>query len=324
MSAATDAVSPRSDYAVRLQELEIKATEGHEPPIHSVSRPSATKSSTAQGKSGILQTAEPRVRRFQLSQETFPSLKRQPSFVGGIRKHRRPPRDTLALFVETKRGEKTIEQSIHSHLLSHTDLVVPQGDHAEVSPGGENASIRKRPNAGSAERAWRSETWGKQTRTATSDQSKTVDQKPTNWDNQAIELAEELRHFAIQQSEALGERHEHSTSPQLNPRPKPPELLESMCEPNARSMDVKPIQYQHNADDNDYIVDTYIRSTLQLPDTDLVLETSLDPLQAFDFTKIGVLVVEEGQEALWESFALEQLSETEDQSDEEDENGSYF
>ena len=309
---------------MRLQELEIKATEDHESPIHSVPRPLATNSSEVRGKGAILRTAEPRVRRFQLSQETFPSLKRQSSFASGIRKHRRPQRDTLALFVETKRGAETIKQSIHSHLLSQTDLVAPQGNPAGVGPDGELSSTRKRPNAGSAERAWRSETWGKQKRTATSDQSETVDQKPTNWDNQSIELAEELRHFAIQQSETLGERLEHSTSPQLKSRPKPPELLVSNCETNARSMDVKPIQHQHNADDNDYIVDTYIRSTLQLPDTDLVLETSLDPLQALDFTKIGILVVEEGQEALWESFAQEQLSETEDQSDEEDENGSYF
>lgn len=272
-------------------------------------------------RGGIIHKTEPRLRRFHLDSATFPSLKRQSSFTGGIRKSRRPQRDTLALFVETKNGERVIEQSIRAQRSQHVDVVVGQDNHVQDDPESVASPIRKRPNAGAAEMAWRATTWAGQKRGARNEERQIANRDTTNWDHASILLAEELRQFAMEESGTQEKRPQTSSDPQLKFKPKPPKPRETKAEKDLATTQLDPATHGGSDEVGDYIIDTYIRASLPLPKVDESLQSYLEPLQALDGNKVGILIIEDEQEDFWESFAHEQMSESEIASDEEDENG---
>ena len=185
---------------------------------------------------------------------------------------------------------------------------------------------RKRPNASATEKAWRAETWGKskgaqlQNERVVGDRGAT--QPSSNWDDASIGLAQELQQFAIEESRAQEERAQNAPTPaklKFQPRlPKPRQPKD-----NAVVALMTKNLGTHNVlhEDGDYVVDTYVRSELLSVGKQEPFRQSVDPLQGMDSNKIGILVIEEGEEELWDTFADEQESEAEVNSDEEDENG---
>lgn len=223
--------------------------------------------------------------------------------------------------METDKGERAIEHSLHVHSIPPTGAVPAQDVHAKANSDPVVAPIRKRPKAGTAERAWRAETWSKQKSPVAIDEYQDVTEKPTNWDEESILLAEELHQFAMQESKAQKKGSELLQYAKVNHSPESPESRDPEGETYKKFTDTDPAIRGNTSEDGDYVVDTYIRSSLQQLNADASLQTCLDPLQALDCSKVGILIVEEEQEALWESLACEQASELEIESDEEDENG---
>ena len=318
---ATNAVSERSHDSPLFQELGEGYIERFATPGLATPRRTVTRASGSYEKSGITRTADPRFRRFHLSHESFPRLKRQPSFTGGIRKHRKPQRDHLALFVETEEGERLIERSIRAQGLQCSDIVEVQDDHVKTDPVHAGTSIRKRPNASATERAWRAATWGKRKGTSANDKHQTANANTTNWDHASLVLAEELHQFALEESKTEEKHPQDVLNSQLKFKPKPPKPREPKVDTDIEFASTDTAIRGNFDEDSDYIVDTYIRSSLQPLSINASPQTHLDPLQELDSSKVGILVIEEEQEALWETFANEQLNEPGIESDEEDENG---
>ena len=277
--------------------------------------------SGSHGKSEINDTADVRLRRYRLSHNSLPSLKRQPSSTGGITKRRKPQRDNLAVFVETQRGETLLERTIRNH--GHPG----QGESEELKSQDrmslidQNGPTQKRPKVNATERAWRSETWGNQNASDAKSDSEARNQPATNWDDASIQLAQELQRFALEQSQA---QPSHISTSNIKFKPKPP--VPRQATGNAKDVKIlsDPVVLSVADEDGDYIVDTYIRAPLQSLDMDAAAGTYVDPLHDVDRHKIGILVIDEEQELLWETFGDEHQSEPEVESDEEDENGSLL
>ncbi len=253
-------------------------------------------------------------RKYHLSHDSYPSLKRQPSFTSGIRKRQRPTRDHLAVFVESERGEELIQRTIREH--SGVSLDKSGDPESQVNA---DSAIRKRPNVNAAERAWRLETWGKQNAVSGEIEPEKKDKAATSWDAESMEIAQELQQIALEQSRAAP-KLPTATTPKIKPKPPGPRRTTEIV--TAEDDISNQINASNLDEDGDYIIDTYIRTPLQTFDLDIKPGAGFDPVGKIDTGKIGILVIEEDQEKLWEDFGDEDQSEVEFESDEEDENGT--
>ena len=76
-------------------------------------------------------------------------------------------------------------------------------------------------------------------------------------------------------------------------------------------------------DDADYVFDTYIRSVAQPQDTIEASDPLIGSLQGVDRSNMGMLVIGDGEEELWETFGEDVDSGPGWDSEDEDENGMY-
>ena len=307
-----------SDSTKLSQDLKGDPIRNHVATNLSQLRPPDGRDSKLYGEGEIIHKVEPRPRKYHLTYDTFPGLKRQPSFTGGIRKRRKPQRDHLAVFVETERGEKLVEGTIRDNGQSGQGQFEDFEKQDSINPVGASNPMRKRPNVSAAERAWRSKTWGKQNADVAKRDSEGRNQPATNWDDTSILLAQELQDFAMEQSQT---QSSHALSSQLKFKPKPPGPRRAAGKPVDVNTESNPATPSVHDGDVDYVVDTYLRVPLRPLGMDAPFETYHYPLQDIDRRKVGLLVIEEEQETLWETFGDEHKSESESNSDVEDENG---
>ena len=146
------------------------------------------------------------------------------------------------------------------------------------------------------------------------------------WDFESPELAEELQQIALQEIDADEQRRTHITElPQLKSKPKPPKPRQSRIKHSAKltENDVDMLDSNEVEDHDIYVFDTYVRSTAQLTGVLDSSESYADPLNGVSHGSIGILVIDEDEEHLWETHGEMQQSEPEWDSDEEDENGMH-
>ena len=269
--------------------------------------------------------ASPKPRNFHLSKDVLPRI--LPYAVSKRRAHtqRNLRKDDLAMFIE-KRQEASPSEHANKNTAAKLGASTQQDIDSDKSAT-DSVSSRKRPGVTAEERKWRATNWGRvvepklHAETAT-ESAQTI--KPLkNWDIASPELAEQLQQIAV--DEILSE--EARAAPengriQLKSQPKPPKPRQTKAQGavDAGVIDVDMTDSNVLEDDSMYVVDTYIRSTAQ-PTTTEDSEMNVDPLRGLEQGNVGILVIDEDEEELWEMYGEIPDSDPEWNSEEEDENG---
>ena len=276
-------------------------------------------------------SAEPR--RFHLTKaSSTPSLRHMPQ-KSGIQKRRKQQRKDLAVFVE--RAEDMIQsKTLAEHFPNVENTSTRQSPHLHPDITVGVNPPRKRPNVSAAEKKWKAETRSKKPSIESTqrdkEQSSQSKQVPlSNWDAISFKLAEEMHHAALVEAQeresTTGSKAEVTPITAVKIKPKPPPLR--YCE---RSAPTKAPDNQHegmassDGEDSDYVYDTYIRyfNPTQGSSSD-AFDTRNDPLTIIDKANIGILVITEEDEDVWEAYGEDETSDEDLNSEEEDENGTF-
>lgn len=248
-----------------------------------------------------------------------------------VKKHRKNRGKDLALFVErTEIIRKTKKSGDLSRPSSGKPSSLDEGEKKDTS---QLEQPRRRPNATAAERKWRTESWanspqpnevnGNTTRIA-----ENINKPSSQWNYDSAQLAEQLQGVVLEEIRASEERAKGlGGGGKLKVNPKPPKPRQPRSEQSADdggSGDGM-TNTMNLDDDREYVLDTYIRSSAQPFEVTEAADSVYDSLHGIDHGNIGILVIEdEEEEALWETFAEDQESDPEWQSEEEDENGLWI
>lgn len=242
-------------------------------------------------------------------------------------KHRKNRRKELAIFAERteiiREAKKSGDVSRPSSgELSHLD----SGEKRDIS---QLEKPRKRPNATAAERKWRTETWAKPLRPNEVNVNlariaENVKEPSTQRNHASIKLAKQLQGFALEEIRASEERMKGlSGGENLKVKPKPPKPRQPITEEVADDGSEEGVMTDtiNLDDDGDYVLDTYVRSSAQPFGVAEPAGSYHDSLRSIDHGNVGILVIEDEEEELWETFAEGQEDDLEWNSEEEDENG---
>lgn len=252
-------------------------------------------------------TASFRPRKFHLSKTSSPMLSLTIGGSCGVRKHRGHSRADLAVFEEKVKRAYTGSMTVKNEPLR----LVPVSERP-LKP-------QKRPNATAVEKAWRNKTWKHISQPRQRDgkpQSPKQTKTDDRFDAHSMELAMQLQQYVEKESQP--QNHKENSSDQRQPkiRPKPPKTRESKetavrSEPNAISIANNPEKK------SEFIYDTYIRDVVNLSQPGL----SACQIQRFETDKVGIIVIEEAEEEVWDTFGEYDESGSESDGDEDDENG---
>ena len=234
-------------------------------------------------------------------------------------------KDGVAMFMETREEasqSKYANKNTTAKFGASTQQDIDSGQSATDS-----ASRRKRPGVTVEERKWRATNWGRSVEprlhAETVTESARTIEPFKNWDIAYPELAVQLQQITVDEilskeaRAAPGDGHI-----QLKSQPKPPKPRQTKTQGavDAGEIDVEMTDCNDLVDDSMYVVDTYVRS-IAPPTTTEDSNSYVDPLRGLDEGKIGILVIGEDEEELWETYGEMQESDSEWNSEEEDENG---
>lgn len=273
-------------------------------------------------------------RRFHLTKSASSLSLRHQTPSSGIQKHKKSRRNDLAVFVEkskerlrpkTPRDNSAITSQRQSQIISDS-MPTP----AEVHP--EEDRPRRRPNATTAERRWRTENWGDTTLTTAPREpppreGRTIHEPSNNWDYSSVVLAEQLQQVALQESGYMNWSSVTTgnvlSSPNAKVKPKapPPRYRDRHGQTNV-DLDTDLVAETDAGDDTEYIYDTFVRQVA--PSSHAVPTTSTDPLQGLNPGNFGILIVDEKYEKLWETYGEDDDSDKDWNSEDEDENGKFY
>lgn len=245
-------------------------------------------------------------------------------------KLRKSRRKDLAIFVESTDIVPKVKESGN---VSRPSSGEPK--HLESSAKENRSQVekpRKRPNATAAERKWRTETWANRPKSNQGDGNLTrtaenINEPSSQWNYESTRLSGQLQRVALEEIRASEERvKELGGGGRLKVKPKPPKPRQPRTEKladhgNGDDVVADTISID---DDGEYVLDTYVRSSAKPFGVTEPAESCHDSLHGLDHGNVGILVIEdEEEEALWETFAEDQESDAEWNSEEEDENGLW-
>ena len=246
-------------------------------------------------------------------------------------KHRKNRTKDLAIFIERT---EIIRKAKYSGDLARPSSGEPRNlDDGEKEDMSQLEKPRKRPNATTAERKWRAETWANspkpnEVNENTTSTAENINEPSGQWKYDSIQLAEQLQGVVLEEicaSEERAKRLNGGGKLKVNPKPPKPRgpRSESLADDGNRGDGM--INITDLDDDGDYVLDTYIRSSAQPFEVTGAADSVYDSLYDIDHGNVGILVIEDGEEeALWEAFADDQESDPEWNSEEEDENGLWI
>ena len=276
--------------------------------------------------------AEPR--RFHLTKSASSLSLRHQTPSSGIQKHRKSRRNDVAVFIEkskekfrpkTTRGNSAVTSQRQSQIT---------GDSMPTSAAGrlEDDRPRRRPNATAAERRWRAENWGNNSSTRTprevpSREGRTIHEPSNKWDYNSTELAEQLQQIALQEpgntngtSVAAGDVLSSSNA-KVKPKAPPPRYRDRQAPANVGAADEMEAESDVE-DESDYVYDTFMRQVG--PSNNDMSTSSTDPLQGLDLSNFGILYIPQKDEEVWETYGVDDDSDKDWNSEEEDENGTSY
>lgn len=258
-------------------------------------------------------------RNFHLSKNVSPRTPLYAVSKHRARMERDVRKDDLAIFVEKREGAT---QSRHAN----RDVAAKSGESSRQDFDS-SVSSRERPGVTADERNWGATNWGRSVKQeihgeTITESARTIDPFK-NWDIESPELAEQLQQIAVE--EILSE--EARAAPgnghiRLRSQPKPPKPRQAKTQGamDAGEIDVAMTDSNGLEDDSMYVVDTYVRSIAQPISTE-DSDFYVDSLRGLNQGNVGILVIDEDEEKLWETYGEIQESDPEWNSEEEDENG---
>ncbi|KAL8731459.1 MAG: hypothetical protein Q9166_003434 [cf. Caloplaca sp. 2 TL-2023] len=247
----------------------------------------------------------------------------------GIQKSKKKQKKDFAVFAErTQDFEKSSFRGT-SGSVTPKDYRKPEIDLPKLQD--EPPIPRKRPLASPAERKWRAETWkqplGSKFNVAPNlaeSQVKVI--APDKISDASLELARELQQFALEETRAANESQGKSS---VKVKPKPPK-------PRPDEEEIFNQEHSYNAhkdvmdidgtgeDPDTFVFDVYVRQTVHIPEKSL-MGSSTTSLEKFDPDKVGLLVIEDEDQEIWELYGEEDQSSDEGwNSEEEDENAEDY
>ncbi|KAL8802048.1 MAG: hypothetical protein Q9182_004061 [Xanthomendoza sp. 2 TL-2023] len=286
--------------------------------------------------------------------ETFPRLKKEPrKFLftqittsprissgrspsvrhSGIQKSKKKQQHKeFAVFVErTHEKERSKSPTANASSVAEVSNKPPAG--LATSPD-LPSTPRKRPLASSAERKWRAQTWkepleskvkaahdceGPQIENATTDAS--VDA--------SLGLAWELHQFAVEETQASSGTSGGKPKPVAKAKPKPPkprpakEAVGASNHVDSTHQDVMNVDERVDKPDA-FVFDVYLRQAEFVADKSSA-ESANTKLETADPDKVGLLVIEDEDQDIWELYGEEdQSSDGGWNSEEEDENAEDY
>ena len=266
-----------------------------------------------------------KTRKFHLLKCPLPSYPPNLVSKSTAQQHRKIRGNGLAVFIERTEITRKAKRS--------GDVSTPSSGEPRHLDNGEEIDMsqlekpRKRPNATSVERKWRTENWANRRKSNENliRRAENADEPSNQWNYESIQLAEQLQEVALAEIHASEEGAKGlSGGRKLKIKPKSPKPRQSRAEKLADEGSGKAGIIDID-DDGDYVLDTYVRSSAQPFEVPEPAESYHDPLHSTDHGNIGILVIEdEEEEALWEAFAEDQESDLEGNSEEEDENGLWI
>lgn len=232
----------------------------------------------------------PQLRRFHLTRHLSSVL--SPDRSGGIRRHKSYIRPPLATFVE--RQTATFEHERHAiHTQPPVDkllkLVEPEGGD-RISPTAPHVS--KAQDVELSKRIT-TNTFVKPTRPPQK-KGQSIRDHPSTWDHDSDQLADELAALAME------------LDPDIRPQPAEHEHTDRLSQPTEVPR-ILPVDF-----DNEFVYETYVR----VRHND---EAQNPRISAKSDANIGVLVIEEEDEELWQKYI--ESDEEGDWDDEDDSNG---
>lgn len=266
-------------------------------------------------------------RKFHLTRTSTSS--RTPSVLnGGIQKTKKTQKRKLAVFVERPKVASKFSHPGTNIASSSKEQSEPGKN--KPPPSVEYSTPRKRPLASSAERNWRTQNW-EQPRKSNSKMTTAVAKMHENDTmTNSIELTLQLQEFALEVSGA-GHQDGQITSddPKVKIRPKPPKLRPTKDDLATTGQDRNPSenstdQSGFDEDSDNFVFDVYVRQPEQISEI-----TSPDfqysALDTANPDKVGVLVIEDEDQEMWELYGDDNQSSDDDwNSEEEDENAEGF
>ncbi|KAK4696066.1 hypothetical protein P7C71_g1797, partial [Lecanoromycetidae sp. Uapishka_2] len=195
----------------------------------------------------------------------------------------------------------------------------------------ELARARKRPNATAAERKWRTDNWGRPVESVANATNapklaQSVNEPSNQWDYKSPLLAEQLQQIALQEIQAHKKRSKDLNASQLKTQPKPPKPRQPESELSAgkENGDYTVVDAVDSNDDSIYVFDTYIRSSVGKEDDVHNIELPVAVVPDMNSGSFGIIVIDDDQEELWETYGEDHESDAECDSEEEDENAEDF
>ncbi|KAL8695037.1 MAG: hypothetical protein Q9218_000405 [Villophora microphyllina] len=264
-------------------------------------------------------------RKFHFTRRAVSS--RNPAVLhSGIQKPKRKVTRDFACFVERTNLSK--ESELYGH-KGPADFDEPSEINSDCHKGAaEPSTPRKRPLASSAEREWRKQTWKQPSKSDANTGSKPTGGQGksaamTLAENGSADLACQLQQFALEQIHSANEvvNTRKGSGPKVKPKPPRPrpakrdiDMIDGEC------ITTKPAADVLSDDAENFVFDVYVR---QNEHADGNMSSGLPGMisEETDPDKVGLLVVEEEDQEIWDLYGeQDQSSEDDWNSEEEDEN----
>lgn len=317
----TNGFSNHLSISSHLKEVEYVSGESRKEATHTpgvASEPSTfSKASQLNHKKSSPSKPKPQPRQFHLSGRTFSVFPSDSESKGRIYK-RKPRRNDLPVFVEKSGLARSAQDTLPKFLEVSRDPAYTKGsrNHSAEStycPSialGASQSQIKSPGADL-------------TRSTPGVAKKANDE----YSQKSIMLAWQLQELATKESlrPTLDLR---GSPPQLQakiklkpPRPRPKEIVIKSVDSGGDQVMDDVIEIES---EEDFVYDTYVRSSGQVVSRPKdIAEPMISEAGNIENNKIGILVIEDADQEIWETFAEEEESDKEWNSDEEDENGKF-
>lgn len=151
---------------------------------------------------------------------------------------------------------------------------------------------------------------------------------PSNeWDYESMALAEELHQIALEETAKYAEtQNDKCYSKRLKFKPKPPKERLRGHQPTEHNPSgddaMDGVQYSES-ENEEFVYDTYVRKLDQATNSPDTSTLEIDEMEAANNRSIGIIVIGEHEQEIWETFGEEDESNKDWNSEEEDENGKY-
>lgn len=263
---------------------------------------------------------KPQPRQFHLSRRTFSVLPAGSESKGRIHK-RRQHRNDLPVFVEKPGLARSARKTLPKVLEASGDTAYTKdsGYHNAGSTHGPRIALGARESEVKRSRA--------DVTRSTPSLAKKANENLREYSQNSIMLAWQLQELATKES--LRSTPElRGSPPQLRPKIKLKPPRPRLKEIEIKSVDSGGDQVMDDVIDieseEDFVYDTYVRSCGQVVSKPKdMTEPMICEAGNIENNRIGILVIEDADQEIWETFAEEEESDKEWNSDEEDENGTF-